>query len=99
MLLLPGAKQASSDTPIIPAAAAGQGTGKTKPAAKATLSTRLGWQQHMGSAKMRKADGAKKAQPTVDPECLTWPYADLQTGHEVPGTNTFRTNFLCHNVC
>ena len=38
----------------------------------------------MGGAKT-KADGARKAQPAVDAELLTWPYADLQAGNDVPG--------------
>jgi len=87
VLLLPGARQSSSDLSTLRAATAGQkqGAGKTKPAVKAVQSSRLEWQQHMGGSKTGKADGAKKAQ-LVDPELLTWPYADLQTGNEMPGT-------------
>ena len=89
VMLLPGAKQ-STDAAVMNAAATAtaghkQGNGKIKPSVKAAPSTRLEWQQHMGGGKPGKADGTKKNLSAVDPELLLWPYADLQTGNELPG--------------
>lgn len=88
VMLLPGAKQ-STDAAVMNFAAttpAGQkqGNGKIKPSMKAP-SSRLEWQQHMGGGKSGKADGTKKMTSVVDPDLLLWPYADLQTGNELPG--------------
>ena len=88
VMLLPGAKQ-STDAAVNAAATATaghkQGNGKLKPGVKAAPSTRLEWQQHMGGGKPGKADGTKKVPSAADPDLLLWPYADLQTGNELPG--------------
>ena len=84
MLLLPTAQSKSTST-------AGTETlgslNKGKPAAKASLTNRLEWQQYMGGTKSSKAEAGKK----VDPDLLTWPYADLQTGNELSGTLALRS--------
>ena len=78
VLLLPAAQPKSTTT----AGTATPGSlNKGKPAAKPSLTTRLEWQQYMGGSKSSKAEAGKK----VEPDLLTWPYADLQTGNDMPG--------------
>lgn len=82
VLLLPAAQKKSASTAGMEALASLKGgLNKAKPSTKPPLATRLDWQQYMGGAKSSKADAGKK----VEPDLLTWPYADLQTGNEMPG--------------
>ncbi|KAL3144765.1 hypothetical protein ABBQ38_001880 [Trebouxia sp. C0009 RCD-2024] len=81
VLLLPAAQQSSASKPGLPPQTTSKGSPhKSKPTAKSSLTTRLDWQQYMGGAKTSKADAVKR----VEPDLLTWPYADLQTGNEMP---------------
>lgn len=84
-MLLPSAKQSTETTAMKSSGATKQGAGKAKLTLKADAPGRLEWQQYMGGSKPSKPDGAKKANLAVEPELLTWPYADLQIGSEMPG--------------
>ncbi|KAL0023379.1 hypothetical protein WJX79_000175 [Trebouxia sp. C0005] len=84
VMLLPSAKQSSDSAALKSSGATKQGAGKAKVTMKAESPGRLEWQQHMGGSKPNKPDGAKKATSAVEPELLTWPYADLQIGSDVP---------------
>ena len=78
MLLLPAAQHKLTST----AGTEPLGSlNKGKPSSKPSLTTRLDWQQYMGGTKSSKAEPGKK----LEPDLLTWPYADLQTGTELPG--------------
>lgn len=82
VMLLPAARQNLASTPSLPPQTTPKGSiHKSKPTAKSSLTTRLDWQQYMGGAKTSKADAVKR----VEPDLLTWPYADLQIGNELPG--------------
>lgn len=82
VLLLPAAQPRSTTT----AGTETLGTlNKGKPSAKSSLANRLEWQQYMGGTKSSKAEAGKK----VEPDLLTWPYADLQTGSELSGRPAF----------
>ena len=84
VLLLPAAQPKSTTT--IGAEKLGS-LNRGKPSAKSALANRLEWQQYMGGAKSSKAEAGKK----VESDLLTWPYADLQTGNELPGTPAFKS--------
>ena len=90
-MLLPGAKKPlhAASVPNATAGAAGQKTpAKGKPAAPIPPApSRLDWQQFMGGIKAGKNAGSKKAAVAVEPELLTWPYADLQTMNDTTGAN------------
>ena len=90
-MLLPGAKQPlhAAPAPHTTAGAAGQKTpAKGKPTAPLPVApSRLDWQQFMGGVKAGKNAGSKKTAVAVDPELLTWPYADLQTMHDTTGAD------------
>ena len=81
VLLLPESEHNFAGTsgmqPVTPAKG---GVTKSKLPAMPPAVSRLEWQQYMGGAKASRADAAKK-----QPELLTWPYADSQTGSEMPG--------------
>lgn len=86
VLLLPAAPPKSTTT----AGTATLGSlNKGKLSAKPSLTNRLEWQQYMRGTKSSKAEAGKK----VEPDLLTWPYADLQTGNEMPGRPA--TSVLC----
>ncbi|DBA75798.1 hypothetical protein WJX77_002902 [Trebouxia sp. C0004] len=84
VMLLPSAKQSSDTAALKSSGATKQGPGKPKLTVKAEAPGRLEWQQHMGGSKPNKPDGAKKATLAMEPELLTWPYADLQIGSDMP---------------
>ena len=85
VMLLPSAKQSTETTAMKSSGATKQGAGKAKLTLKADAPGRLEWQQYMGGSKPSKPDGAKKVTLAVEPELLTWPYADLQIGSDMPG--------------
>lgn len=84
VMLLPSAKQSTDTAAMKSSGATKQGAGKAKLTLKADAPGRLEWQQYMGGSKPSKPDGAKKATLAVEPELLTWPYADLQIGSDMP---------------
>ncbi len=88
VMLLPSAKQSTDTAALKSSGATKQGAGKVKPTMKADAPGRLEWQQYMAGSKPSKPDGAKKASLAVEPELLTWPYADLQIGSDVPGLHS-----------
>lgn len=81
VLLLPDSNHSSASTsgtqPVVPSKGS---ISKSKLPTMPPATSRLEWQQYMGGAKASKADAGKK-----EPDLLTWPYADLQTGNEMPG--------------
>ena len=85
VMLLPSAKQSTDTAAMKSSGATKQGAGKAKLTLNADAPGRLEWQQYMGGSKPSKPDGAKKATLAVEPELLTWPYADLQIGSDMPG--------------
>ncbi len=88
VMLLPSAKQSTDTAAMKSLGATKQGAGKAKLTMKSDAPGRLEWQQYMGGSKPSKPDGAKKATLAVEPELLTWPYADLQIGSDMPGLHS-----------
>ena len=88
VMLLPSAKPSTDTAAMKSSGATKQGAGKAKLTVKADAPGRLEWQQYMGGSKPSKPDGAKKATLAVEPELLTWPYADLQIGSDMPGLHS-----------
>ena len=96
MTLLPSLKPAPQDvTPVKPPAAQQKQSAKGKTAAAPPVTpSRLDWQQYMGG-KVGKGSASKKPAVPVDADLLTWPYADLQTGNDMPGESFVSMTGYC----